>query len=269
MIVNNAGSTPSNPFNLAGSPAAAATSASFAQQLSTALAESLQRLGMGAGEVNITIRNSVNSANPQILISYDGAVKATPASGGTTAATTAAQTLAPDQDPRDEMAQGGGKVTASGAPLIEMNASPARNQYDYTGVAALNPYFTTPSNPLRDGLVTGFDKWFTQPFILGGKSGPMPANKLYYSTEEGAQEALRLVKQYVPEAKITHSTWGNGIFMANIPMYQIELPNGERLSAGALLDSYYYGGRGVTAASDNNLKAGLAALTSAKSSEQA
>jgi hypothetical protein len=46
-------------------------------------------------------------------------------------------------------------------------------------------------------------------------------------------------------------------------MYQVRLPNGERVSAGALLNSYYYGGYGVTAASDDKLKAGLMALSSA------
>ncbi len=57
----------------------------------------------------------------------------------------------------------GGLTTESGAPLIQNNEQPTKNQYGYTGPATNNPYFTTPSNPLREGYVTGFNKWFADP----------------------------------------------------------------------------------------------------------
>jgi hypothetical protein len=152
------------------------------------------------------------------------------------------------------MPAGDGGVTASGAPAIALADEPSSNQYGYTGPAARNPYFTTPSNPLRAGYVAGFDQWFTQPFILGADSGPMPANKVRYSTEEGAQEALRIVQQFEPGATITQTTWDGGIFRSSMPMYCISLPDGRLISAGGILADYYNGGHGVSVASDQFLK---------------
>lgn len=118
----------------------------------------------------------------------------------------------------------------------------------------MNPYFTNPGNPLRSGYVLGFDNWFEDTMILGGKNGPAPANRSYYATEEGAKEALRLVRQYAPEAELVQQTWGGGPFVSSRPMYMIRVGEGKLLNAGGILTGYYYGGSGVTAMSDVELE---------------
>jgi hypothetical protein len=262
-----------NPFNMNPPSPARTTGSGFDQQLSQALSESLARLGVAPGDVNIRITNSGTSAR-QILITYN-TVEPAAAAGpetspapaadsrtSTTTAETGARTPATGtpwaswdgpRDRRDDIPAGGGRLTASGAPLIELNERPAGNQYGYIGLAALNPYFTTPSNPNRAGYVLGFQNWFRDAQILGGKSGPVPANKLYYSTEEGAQEALRLVRQHEPGAELTQFQWGGGPFSASNAMYYVKLPGERMMNAGLILNGYYNGGEGVTISSDDDL----------------
>jgi hypothetical protein len=253
----------------------------FEAQLSTALAESLQKLGVGSGEINISIKNPTPTTR-QILVTYsvDGSPVTTPTASEPAAAATSASstnpfstyteyvapTEVPKADPtawapysgprdvRDELAAGGGLTTESGAPLIRNNDQPAKNQYGYTGPATNNPYFTTPSNPLREGYVTGFNKWFENPMILGGLNGPVPANKMQYSTEEGSQEALRIVQQFVPEATVVKSTWQSGPYVVDKPIYEVELADGRRLNAGGVLTGYYNQGFGVTVSSDETIR---------------
>lgn len=160
------------------------------------------------------------------------------------------------RDSRDELPSGGGKTSASGAPVITLAKTPASNQYGYTGPAARNPYFTSPSNPLRAGYVLGFGNWFEETHVLGGIYGPTPMNKAMSANAEGAQEALRLIQQHFPDASIVSSTWGSegGPFAASKPTLQIALGDGRRLNAGGILTSYYNAGEGVTTASDTNLR---------------
>jgi len=260
--------------------------AGFEAQLSSALAESLQKLGVGAGEVNITIRNPTATTR-QIMVTYsvDGSdapvpaeaqpattLEPAPANAGlsnpfsgyirhiepvaatpTPSATPWSMYTGP-KDTRDQIAEGGGKTTGSGAPLIVNNEKVTENQYGYTGPATLNPYFTTPSNPLRDGYVEGFRNWFADAMILGGLTGPIPANKMQYSTEEGAQEALRIVQQFAPEATVVQSVWQSGPFAVDKPVFEIELSGGRRLNAGGVLCGYYTQGYGVTVSSDETIR---------------
>ncbi len=261
----------------------------FEAQLSSALAESLQKLGVGSGEVNITIRNP-SATTRQILVTYsiDGSTselagtstQTSPATGSAPVAAAGnpflptspssgkhipnATPVAPSQtewapyngprDVRDQLTEGGGQITASGAPVIRNNENVAANQYGYTGPATKNPYFTTPSNPLRDGYVLGFNQWFSGAVILGGFTGPMPANKVNYATEEGAQEALRIVQQFAPGAEITQSNWISGPFAVDKPMFEIDLGNGRKLNAGGVLSSYYNQGCGVSISSDETIR---------------
>jgi hypothetical protein len=278
-----------NPFNSAGSSAPtsdkqistvpAGSNAGFEEQLSLAISESLRKVGVD-GEVNITVRNS--DAGRQIIVTY-GAVEASePAAEAPVApenpfsgtAGTAAPVI-PDPDPlpaamewcsytgpkdaRDQLPVGGGAVTETGAPKIEFCEEPVANQYGYTGLAARNPYFTSPSNPLRPGYVLGFENWFEGNFVLGAPSGPIPTNKIFNATEEGAQEALRLVQSLVPGAELVNSKWASegGPYAAANPTWFIDLPNGQRLNAGGVLYSYYNQGHGVTAASDDVLARSL------------
>jgi len=273
-----------------------ASGASFEAQLSSALAESLQKLGVGAGSVDISIRNA--SANTrQIMVTYsidgsnDGSSSgvesapiastateipaATPPAGRAAGELTnpfsgyiahvppvetpaeSATAWAPydgPRDVRDQIPEGGGKVTSTGAPLIVNNEEGAKNQYGYSGPATLNPYFTTPSNPLRDGYVMGFGNWFSNPMIVGGRTGPIPANKHQYSTEEGAQEALRIVEQFEPGATVVQSIWQSGPYSVDKPMFEIQLEDGRRLNAGGVLTSYYTMGHGVTTSSDETIR---------------
>lgn len=155
--------------------------------------------------------------------------------------------------PAESVAPATGLVTASGAPNIVLNSTPSDAQPDYSGPAAENPYFGV----LRPDNVVGFEKWFqpiqvAQPEDLG--SYTWPPN--FSATEEGAQEALRLVQQYVPEAKIQPFYYSGQVGQTR--SHAIALPNGDWLNAGLLLDSYYHQGQGVNAWSDGMLRSQLA-----------
>jgi hypothetical protein len=145
---------------------------------------------------------------------------------------------------------GVGLVTESGAPRIV----PAEPHPGYNGPAAVNPYF---GSPLREGNVAGFANWF-QSIEIGGL-GAFTWPPCFSATAEAAQEALRLVQQYVPEAKIEAFVYNSQI--GSTPSHAIELPNGEQLNAGLLLDSYYHQGHGVDSNSDAMLRADIAWLT--------
>jgi hypothetical protein len=256
-----------NPFSPVRTPPAssAATStegtADFEAQLSSAISESLKKLGAAPGEVNITIRNPTATTR-QILFTYsvseETAGPVTPATVPAAEAPAKLMGWSPysgPRDVRDGMPEGGGQLTASGAPLIKPNATAASNQYGYTGPAATNPYFSTPSNPLRQGYVHGFQNWFEDAMIVGGLAGPVPANKIYYATEEGAQEALRIVQQFSPGATIVKTDpWFSGPFSIDRPSYNIDLGGGKLLNAGGVLHSYYHQGYGVTAYSDETIR---------------
>lgn len=163
------------------------------------------------------------------------------------------------QDSRDGVSDAAGKVTASGAPSVVRLTKPVANQWGYTGEAAYNPYFNTPSNPLRDGFVTGFSNWFEGNHISGISSADM--NPSYSATPEGAQEALRLVQQYDPGATLGSSRFGasGGPWLADKDTREVTLSNGNRLNAGLLLGSYYSQGQGVTARSDQMLQLAIKA----------
>jgi hypothetical protein len=163
-------------------------------------------------------------------------------------------------DPRDGTPASTGQVTASGAPLITPSATPMQNQWGYTGAAATNPYFTTPSNPLQPGYVTGFANWFSPINVTGTSNAPgggaYTMNGSYGTTQEGAQEALRLVQMYAPGATIVSNQFGSGggPYQADAPCNEIQLPNGSQMNAGLVLNDYYNGGQGVTTMSDTRLK---------------
>jgi len=164
-------------------------------------------------------------------------------------------------DVRDGLASGTGQVTQNGAPRIVPNPEPLLNQYGYRGPAAFNPYFTTPSTPLTPGYVKGFEMWFDPTEVVDTNTGQPSymVNRSYCATAEGAEEALRLVRLFEPGAVLGVSVFGSaaGPFRANKPTYEIVLPNGVRINAGAILWNYYWGGQGVTASSDQALRAAV------------
>ncbi len=165
------------------------------------------------------------------------------------------QSPAPAASPR-------GQLTASGAPLISLSATPAPNPWDYQGPAAHNPYYITPGTPMEEGLVQGYELWFQPAQVCISETpgaAPTVAYTMRVTTEEGAQEALRLVQEYVPEATLEATVFGaqGGSWCADRPTHYIVLPGGCSLNAAAILDSYYHRGRGVTALSDLSLRAEL------------
>jgi len=131
-------------------------------------------------------------------------------------------------------------VTASGAPSIVLSTTPSWDARNCTGPEIYNPYYGTATSPTRPGYVAGFDDWF-QTITMGPPTNGtlMPAVS---ATEEGAQEALRLVQQYVPDAKIVdYMVTGQ---VGDQVSHAIELPDGQMLNAGLVLDSYYHQGCG-------------------------
>lgn len=151
-------------------------------------------------------------------------------------------------------------LTTGGAPLITLRAEPAANPWNYTGPAARNPYYLAPGlRTPADGGVAGYENWFQTASVYQANPSGGPPGVLYTmreANEEGAQEALRLVQEYVPEAAIEATVFGSGggPWCADKPTYSVRLPNGTRLNAAAILDSYYNRGQGVTALSDLTLR---------------
>lgn len=165
-------------------------------------------------------------------------------------------------DSRDALPQAIGLLTPSGAPLIEISPEAASNAWNYTGPASHNPYFCTSSNPLRDGYVKGYDNWFETVNILGPNGYAM--NTTYSANAEGAAEALRIVEQFVPGARLTSSIFGEGTaspWRSDKAIREIELPNGARINAGRVLSGYYNDGRGVDSSRDQLLESELALYT--------
>jgi hypothetical protein len=151
-----------------------------------------------------------------------------------------------------------GQLSASGAPLIVASETPAANPWGYTGPAARNPYYVTPGTPMEDGTVQGYENWFQSANVLyASPSGPVgTAYTMRVVTEEGAQEALRLVQEYLPDATVQATVFGSGggPWCADKPSFEVVVAGGTRLNAAAILDSYYNRGQGVTALSDLMLR---------------
>lgn len=251
LINLNSATAAANPFNMQAGPARSGSTeaaADFDRQLSDALTESLRRLGMNPGKMNIRIESGGSSPSARQIVLSWSADEDAPA-----AAKTASPSVTVTPDAEAGTTAGSVKTTPSGAPEIRLASQAAANPYGYTGAAALNPYFTTPANPLREGYVAGFRNWYRDASIQGGPAGPVPANRLYFATEEGANEALRLVQQHEPAAELVESSWGGGPYSASSSMYNIRLPGDKLLNAGLLLNSYYNGGCGVSVSSDQYL----------------
>jgi len=150
-------------------------------------------------------------------------------------------------------------LSPTGAPLITLSAEPAPNPWNYTGPASRNPYYVTPGVRMEDGAIEGYEKWFDTAQVLQASAtggAPETAYGMRVVTEEGAQEALRLVQEYVAEATLEATVFGagGGPWRADKPSYHVVLPGGSHLNAAAILDSYYHRGQGVTALSDLMLR---------------
>jgi hypothetical protein len=148
---------------------------------------------------------------------------------------------------------------ASSAPKVVLKETPARNQWNYTGPAAYNPFYVNTGNPERPGMIEGFEHWF-EPVEVIVAEGYGQGQRMPYqwgTTEEGAAEALRLVQQYEPGARLEAKVLGGWPWMSDRPVQHIVLPGGHNLVAGYVLDSYYNHGRGATAGSDFRLASKL------------
>ncbi len=124
---------------------------------------------------------------------------------------------------------------------------------------------TTPASAPRQGDFPGFTNWF-QKIAIGGL-GAFTWTYSFSATAEAAQEALRLVRQYVPDARIEAYIYAGQI--GPTPSHAIVLPNGERMNAGLLLDSYYHQGSGADANSETMLRAEIESLTGSRPIESA
>ncbi len=209
-----------------------------------------------------TLSTQTKQDEPDIIFSVAmrmaglGPMKAGSVSANAAAPTAASFVWAPYAGPvdqRDGMGQNAGKQTASGAPLIEVESAPISNQWGYTGPASKNPYYSTPSNPLRDGLVKGFENWFASVSLTNKMSGevtPVPSSER--ATVEGAQEAVRIVKMFDANAQLSSFRFGEngGPYVENAPTYEVKLSDGRTLNAGLVLQYYYHHGQGVDAGSD-------------------
>ena len=147
-------------------------------------------------------------------------------------------------------------VTGPPTEVRELD-QPIENQYGYTGPAARNPYFTSPENPLRPGYVAPFESWFEDNAVHGPEGFQSALSRRLTATEAGAKEALRLVRQYIPEATLVQNTWGGGPYGAEKKIYHVRLPNGPDLNAAAILTSYYFNGYGACTLSDRDLQVAL------------
>ena len=228
----------------AASQAAAAVTAESPAAAATDVSTAVSSPSSAAAAADVS--TAVSSPSPATVAADVSAAVSSPSP-----ATVAAQTVAPVAGSADaEQPPGTGLVTASGAPLIVLNAEPSWDARGYTSPAVYNPYYGTSLSPTREGYVKGFEKWFQT--ITVGPPYNYTWAPAYSATAEGAEEALRLVRQYVPDAKIVAYLFvgqdGDQI------SHSIELPDGTRLNAGLLLDSYYHQGCGVDSNSDAFLR---------------
>lgn len=152
-----------------------------------------------------------------------------------------------------------GKTTASGAPDIKLAEQPIANAWSYAGPAAKNPYFMTTGSAPDASTVKGYSNWFSNVTVYSGITNDVDhvVNPMNSASPEGAQEALRLVQMYEPGAKLESVRMGEGAgpYLADGPTFSVVLPDGSRLNAGAILNSYYHGGAGVSVESDLALAA--------------
>lgn len=152
-----------------------------------------------------------------------------------------------------------GKTTSSGAPDIKLAQEPIANAWNYTGPAAKNPYFMTTGTAPDASTVKGYSNWFENVTVYSGITNGVDhvVNPMHSASLEGAKEALRLVQMYEPNAQLESVRMGEGAgpYLADGPTYSVVLPDGSRLNAGAILNSYYHGGAGVSAESDMSLAA--------------
>jgi hypothetical protein len=131
--------------------------------------------------------------------------------------------------------------------LIILNSKPALGAYN--GPAAYNPYATV----YHPGAVAGYDKWFQNINIgtFDQSSGTVAyvVDPRFSANEEGGQEALRIVQQFVPEATLVSHIWPSQL--AGQPeSYDVRLPNGTVLDGGLVLSAYYHEGYGANEGGD-------------------
>ena len=137
---------------------------------------------------------------------------------------------------------------------------PKPNAFGYTGPAARNPYFCTTGTAPDYTFVTGFYSWFQAVTVYNTTTGNVDHVIVppVAASESGAQEALRIVQMWEAEAKIAWKrVEEGGIYYADNPTPEIELPDGRRLNAGSIVNSYYHAGAGVSAQSDADIVAQL------------
>jgi hypothetical protein len=82
------------------------------------------------------------------------------------------------------------------------------------------------------------------------------------ATEAAAREALQLVQKYEPGATLRQTPWGSGRpYLGDKPIWEVELPNGERMNAGLIVAQYYRNGWGANAASEAEIAGEVARLS--------
>lgn len=130
-------------------------------------------------------------------------------------------------------------------PMRNLQAAPAQATPD----AGTQPAETGAGAPLAD-----YENWFEDIEMCAaeGFSGAYTVRRALCASEQGAAEALRLVRKYAPEAALDKDAY-TGPWAPNREIREIRLPNGERINAGAILDRYYQHGDGAHGLSDAEL----------------
>jgi hypothetical protein len=124
--------------------------------------------------------------------------------------------------------------------------SPFRAQQASTGKnASPAAAAATPATAAKSG------NWFSSVNVTAaqGYAPSYTMNQNQTASQSGAEEALRLVQRFVPGASMESGYFGGGPWSSDNPIYYVALPNGERLNAGLILDTYYNHGQGEAGAS--------------------
>lgn len=145
-------------------------------------------------------------------------------------------------------------------PNVTLLSTPMKNDWGYTGPAALNPFFHPTGTAPDYTFVPDFMGWFDAVAVYDVTTGNVNhyVSPKQTASEAGAQEALRLVTMFVPGA-VLEAVRGveGGRYFADKMTYSVVLPDGRRFNAAGIVDRYYHGGAGVSAASDLDLMAEL------------
>ncbi len=124
-------------------------------------------------------------------------------------------------------------------------SAPARRARQ-SAPAAAGTAAASAAAPTQTDFKALYASWFEPNQMVPGpgvQASPYVISAENSVSASGAQEALRIVRRYVPGASIKAAD--TGLWNPVKPLYVVLLPDGSELSAGQIVAQYYDHGRGL------------------------